>query len=57
MIRNKTSKEKLIKYINEHPQERLFQAIANWSGVPYLGYADTPDGKNFRDLFHWDEDE
>lgn len=40
-----------LRYCAEHPNERFFQAVANWSGYPYIGSADSPSGENFHDLF------
>ena len=50
--RNAEAKQSLIEYLQKDTDERLFQAIANWSGVAYLGAASTPDGKDFHDLWH-----
>lgn len=50
--RNAEAKRSLIEYLQKDTDERLFQAIANWSGVAYLGAASTPDGKDFHDLWH-----
>jgi len=44
--------DRLYEYLKEHPTERLFQAIANCFGFPYLGSANDYNGKDFEDLFH-----
>ena len=50
--RNSEAKQSLIEYLQKDTDERLFQAIANWSGVTYLGAASTPDGKDFHNLWN-----
>ncbi len=50
--RNSEAKQSLIEYLQKDTDERLFQAITNWSGVAYLGAASTPDGKDFHNLWH-----
>ena len=42
--------DKLQRYNLDHPDQRFFQLISNFTGIHYLGYADEPDGK-FHDLF------
>lgn len=55
--RDQKTKEAFIKYLQLQTDERFFQAVANFSGFGYLGAAGTPDGKNFRDLYHFEADE
>jgi hypothetical protein len=48
--RNKKQRDSFIEYCKEHPQERFWQALRNWSGYGFVGY--SIDGKEFRDLFY-----
>lgn len=60
----KTTKEEFVKYLEEHPDERLWQAIANFSGVNYVlacdRYETMVNGKlelkfiEPRDTFYWE---
>ena len=50
--RNSEAKQSLIEYLQKDTDERLFQAITNWSGFAYLGAASTPSGNDFHDLWH-----
>ena len=50
--RNAEAKQSLIEYLQKDTDERLFQAITNWSGLAYLGSASTPSGDDFHDLWH-----
>ena len=54
--RDAKAKQALIRYFVENPQERLFQSITNFMQAPYIGVANTPDGKDFRDLWHLEAD-
>ena len=50
--RNAEAKQSLIEYLQKDTDERLFQAITNWSGIAYIGAASTPSGDNFQNLWH-----
>ena len=54
--RDQKTKEAFIKYLQQETDERFFQALANFTGIPYIGAANTPDGKDFIDLFHVEAD-
>lgn len=44
-MRDKEAKESLIKYLQESKDERLWQAIRNWSDYPFIYGGDMlPDG-------------
>jgi hypothetical protein len=50
-MKNKNNKllKDFIKYYDKHPQERFWQALRNWSGVPFLMV--SKDGKfEYNDL-------
>ena len=49
-------KKAFIKYLEQNTDERFFQALTNFCQVPYLGYAITPRGEQFRDLWHMEAD-
>ena len=51
-MRDKESKEDLIEYLKNSNDERLWQAITNWSGFPFIGRANDQNGKDFEDLWH-----
>lgn len=58
-IRDKKTKEKFIKYLKDHPEERFWQAIRNFSKYEFiLGYngnfENIPVG--FRDTFYIESD-
>ena len=35
-VRDENIKKAFIQYLEEHPQERLFQSIRNFSGYPFI---------------------
>ena len=41
-----------IAYCQANPDQRFWQALANWSGYNCIGQAETPNGDNFQDLWH-----
>lgn len=56
-MRDKKIKEAFIKYLQQETDERFFQALTNFTRLPYIGYAESPDGKYFRDLWNVEGDE
>lgn len=54
--RDQKTKEAFIKYLQQESDERFFQALTNFTGLPYVGTASTPDGADFKDLFHVEAD-
>lgn len=54
--RDQVTKEKFIEYLQKQTDERFFQALTNFTGYGYIGAATTPDGKNFKDLWHVEAD-
>lgn len=56
-MRDEKTKRAFIKYLEQGTDERFFQALTNFLGVAYLGYAITPDGKDFKDLWHVEADD
>jgi len=55
-MRDEKTKKAFIKYLEKATDERFFQALTNFTGIAYIGAADTPDGKNFKDLWHVEAD-
>lgn len=41
-IRSQETKEAFIKYLDEHPQERFWQAVRNFANVGFVTVSDTP---------------
>jgi len=56
IVRDKKTKEAFIKYLQKDTDERFFQALTNFTGLAFVGTADDPDGKNFKDLWHVEAD-
>lgn len=56
-MRDENIKKAFIKYLEENPEQRFFQALTNFCQLPYIGFASTPSGGNFRDLWHVEADE
>jgi len=55
-MRDKKIKEAFIKYLQKGTDERFFQALTNFVQLPYIGYATTPRGDGFRDLWNMEAD-
>lgn len=51
--RNQLSLASFSKYCLENPNQRFFQALTNWFGVPKIGYF---DGKDWVDMWYMEED-
>lgn len=56
-MKDQAIKEAFIKYLEENPSMRFFQALTNFTQLPYIGTAQTPSGEGFRDLWHVRSDE
>lgn len=52
--RNKKSLESFTKYCEENSEQRFFQALRNWFGVPFIGVSN--DREKWDDTFYWEED-
>lgn len=55
-MKDQKTKEAFIKYLQLNTDERFFQALTNFTGILYIGSADTSDGQNFKDLWHVEAD-
>ncbi len=49
-------KKAFIKYLEQNTDERFFQALTNFLQLPFIGYALTPNGDKFLDLWHTEAD-
>lgn len=56
-IRSEKTKKLFIKYLEEHPQERFWQAVRNFSGYPFVIGSNIPpeDTENQEDTFYREE--
>lgn len=54
--RDQKTKEAFIKYLEKKTDERFFQALTNFTGLPYIGVASSPSGNDFHDLWHTEAD-
>lgn len=52
MSRNSELLKEFVSYCEAHPDMRFWQALTNWSGLPFVGWAINPQGEGFRDLWH-----
>ena len=55
-IRDEKIKKAFIKYLEQDSSERFFQALTNFTQLPYIGVANDPSGDGFRDLWHMEAD-
>ena len=48
--------EEFVKYCWDHPDQRFWQALTNWSGVSYLVSSDLPfcGHCDSQDTFYWE---
>ena len=56
-MRDEKIKKAFIEYLQKGTDERFFQALTNFTQLPYIGFANTPDGQGFRDLWRIEADE
>jgi hypothetical protein len=54
-MRSKQTKEDFIKYLEEHPEERFWQAIRNFSGYAFVLGSDILPIEGQRDTFYDEE--
>ena len=52
MSKNKKTLQSFIKYCEEHPEERFWQALCNWSKL--FIYARNELGEDLQDTFYWE---
>lgn len=55
-MRDKEIKEAFIEYLQKGTDERFFQALTNFTQLPYLGVANSPSGNAFSDLWQVEAD-
>ncbi len=51
-MKDKKAKDSLIAFITAHPEQRLWQAIRNWSGFGFIWSGDKPDMSDAKDTFY-----
>lgn len=59
-IRDEKTRQLFIKYLEEHPDERFFQAIRNFTLEKlntYSSFICSTSGSSFEDTFNWKCDE
>ena len=56
-MRDEKIKKAFIEYLEKGTDERFFQALTNFTRLPYIGVAQNPDGLLFGDLWHTEADE
>ena len=54
-IRSEKTKQDFIKYPEEHPDERFWQAVRNFAGVGFVFVGEDIDGEDASDTFYWEE--
>jgi hypothetical protein len=55
-MRDELIKKAFIEYLQKSSHERFFQALTNFTQLPYIGVADSPAGDGFKDLWHLEGD-
>ena len=56
MSRNKKILDSFVKYCTEHPEERFWQAIRNWSTYGYIWVSNTVcRDPNCLDTYYWED--
>ncbi len=53
-IRSAETKEAFIKYLADHPEERLWQAVRNFSGYSFILASDILPVEGQLDTFYWE---
>lgn len=58
-MKSKKTLDSFVAYCEEHPQERFWQALRNWSGFPFIyiawGSLEWEDiGGGVQDTFYWE---
>lgn len=54
MTRNSEVLADFIKYCEDHPTERFWQALRNWSDHNFILVSKDLDGDDFKDTFYWE---
>lgn len=66
MIRSAKTKAEFIKFLEEHPEQRFWQAVRNFSGYPFVLVSTEPPfnfpgdwkGQELpKDSFYWEEND
>lgn len=51
MTKAQQKAKKFYEYVKKHPDERFWQALLNFTKVPYIMICDAPNGNNPRDTY------
>ena len=52
--RDYATKRSFLQFLEEHPEQRFWQAVRNWSGMSFI-LAVPADGGEAEDTFYWEE--
>jgi hypothetical protein len=52
--KNETMLNDFVAYCEQHPGERFWQALRNWSGQPFILACDDIEGGRTVDTFYWE---
>lgn len=56
-MRDEQIKEGFIEYLQNSSRDlRFFQALTNFTQLPYIGMANDPEGGGFKDLWNMEAD-
>ena len=55
--RCKKTLELFIEYCNNNPDQRFFQAVRNFIGIPFLLVSNVSPVKDQYDTFYWEDDD
>lgn len=53
-VRSKDTKDEFVKYLQEHPEYRFWQAVRNFSGYPFVLVSNDLPHKGEEDTFYWE---
>ena len=56
MIVDERIKQAFIDYLDDATDERFFQAITNFTQLPFIGFSHNQEGEEFKDLYYVDCD-
>jgi len=54
--RNSKALESFTAYCVANPDQRFWQALTNWSGLPYVGWSESPILKGFHDMWNYEHE-
>jgi len=54
VTRNSETLASFVKYCKEHPYQRFWQVLRDWSGYPYVLVRPDPLEDTTADTYYWD---